>query len=134
MTAPRVPTDIQHIIQALKALPHGSKRSRQSQWRCDLLRHSAKNLCGRCLVAKLWRTKNVDDFVTAKASNFNRVQQSSTSGLQRFQQESLRNHKFQQSSTGFGIWFGTRGSVVPHTPLASSLLHACCWCRFGLCF
>jgi hypothetical protein len=37
----------------------------------------------------------VDDFVTAKAPDFNKIQQSSTSRPQAFQQESLKNNKFQ---------------------------------------
>ena len=60
---------------------------------------------------------SVGNFVTAKAPEFNRVQQISTSGPQTFQQESLRIHKVLQSSTSFGIWFGTRRPVVQiHSP------------------
>src|ERR1700682_5960028 len=55
---------------------------------------------------------SVGNFVTAKAPDFSKVQQTSTSGPQTFQQESLRIHKVLQSSTGFGIWFGTRRPVV----------------------
>jgi hypothetical protein len=51
----------------------------------------------------------VVNFVTAKAPEFNRIQQTSTSRLQKIQQESLRIHKVLQGSTRFGIWFGTRG-------------------------
>src|SRR5271165_7009145 len=38
-----------------------------------------------------------------------RLQQSSTSGPQTFQQESLKIHKVQLNSTGSGIWFGGTG-------------------------
>ena len=55
---------------------------------------------------------SVVDFVTAKAPNFNKFQQSATSEPQTFQQESLKNNKIQQVSTRFGIWFGTRWPVV----------------------
>ena len=59
----------------------------------------------------------VDDFVAAKAPNFNKVQQSSTGGPQTFQQQSLKNNKNQQTSTKLGIWFGTRRPVVQiHSP------------------
>jgi hypothetical protein len=50
--------------------------------------------------------------VAVKASNFNKEQQVSTSGRQQVQYQSLENLKFQQSSIGFGIWFGTRGLEV----------------------
>jgi len=61
--------------------------------------------------------KSVDDFVAAKAPNFNKVQQSSTSGLQTIQQQSLRNNRNPQTSTSFNIWFGTRRPVVQiHSP------------------
>jgi len=40
-------------------------------------------------------------FATAKASTFNKVLQSSTNGMQRVQYQSVRNNKFQQSSTRF---------------------------------
>jgi hypothetical protein len=53
----------------------------------------------------------VDDFVAAKASDFNESQQLSTSGMQQVQYQSLKNNSFQQSSTGLGIWFGTRGAT-----------------------
>jgi hypothetical protein len=48
-----------------------------------------------------------------QAPSFNKIQQTSTSEPQTFQQESLRNNKFQQTSTGFGTWFGTTRPVVP---------------------
>jgi len=62
------------------------------------------------MAAKWWWT--VGKIVAAKASDFNKEQQTSTSGKQQVQYQSLRNNKFQQVSIGFGIWFGTRGSEV----------------------
>ncbi len=56
--------------------------------------------------------ENVVDFVAAKASKFNRIQHGSTSDPQTIQQESLRINKFRQTSTSFGIWFGTRRPEV----------------------
>ncbi|MDA4112029.1 MAG: hypothetical protein OK439_05780 [Thaumarchaeota archaeon] len=56
---------------------------------------------------------SVVDFVAAKASKFNKAQQSSIGMPQTIQQESLRIHKFLQGSTRLGIWFGTRKPVVP---------------------
>jgi hypothetical protein len=53
--------------------------------------------------------KNVDDFVAAKASDFNKDQQSSMSGLQQVQYQSVKNLKFQQASIDPGIWFGIKG-------------------------
>jgi len=49
--------------------------------------------------------------VSVKASKNNKAQQLSTSSVQQVQYQSLKNNKFQQSSTGFWIWFGTRGST-----------------------
>jgi len=40
----------------------------------------------------------VDDFVAVKASDFNKSQQQSTSGLQRIQYQLVGNSKFQQVS------------------------------------
>ena len=37
----------------------------------------------------------VDDFVAAKASDFNKSQQRSTSGMQQVQYQLVRNNKFQ---------------------------------------
>ena len=51
-------------------------------------------------------------FCAEKASNVNKSHQRSTSRPQQVQYQSLKNNKFQQSSTGFGIWFGTRGSTT----------------------
>ncbi len=51
----------------------------------------------------------VDDFVSVKASKFNKSQQLSTKGLQQLQYQSLRNNRFRQVSIRVGIWFGTRG-------------------------
>src|SRR5258705_8650171 len=39
----------------------------------------------------------VVDFVTAKAPSFNKIRQSSTTGPQTIQQESLKNNKIQQT-------------------------------------
>jgi hypothetical protein len=50
-------------------------------------------------------SKEVVNFVAAKAPNFNKVQQSSTSKPQTIQQESLRIHRVLQGSTRFSIWF-----------------------------
>jgi hypothetical protein len=59
----------------------------------------------------------VDDFETAKAPNFDKIQYSSTSGSQTIQQESLRTNKIPSTSTRLGIWFGTRRPVVQiHSP------------------
>src|SRR6267378_3144168 len=59
----------------------------------------------------------VVNFVTAKAPEFNRVQQTSTSRPQTVQQESLRIHRVLQGSTRLGIWFGTRRPVGQiHSP------------------
>jgi hypothetical protein len=54
---------------------------------------------------------NVDDFVAAKASNFNKSQMPSTNGPQQVQHQSLKSNKFQQVSIRVGIWFGTRCST-----------------------
>jgi hypothetical protein len=51
-------------------------------------------------------------FCAEKASDFNKSQQLSTSGVQQVQYQSVKNNKLQQNSIGFGIWFGTRGSEV----------------------
>jgi hypothetical protein len=56
--------------------------------------------------------RSVDEFEVAKASNFNKSQQLSTSGVQQVQYQSVKNNKFQQVSIRIGIWFGTRGSEV----------------------
>jgi hypothetical protein len=62
-------------------------------------------------------SRRVGDFVTAKAPEFNKVQQISTSEPQTIQQESLRIHRVLQSSTRFSTWFGTRRPVVQiHSP------------------
>jgi hypothetical protein len=63
-------------------------------------------------MADIAYTKIVDDFVTAKASEFNKIQQGSISRPQTIQRETLRIHKILQSSTRFGIWFGTRRPEV----------------------
>jgi hypothetical protein len=42
---------------------------------------------------KMGSSAAVDNFVDAKASNFNKVQQTSTSGPQRLQQQSLKINK-----------------------------------------
>ena len=63
-------------------------------------------------IVRLAFALGVDNFVAAKAPNFNKVQQSSTSEQQRVQQELLRNNKKPETSTRLGIWFGTRGSEV----------------------
>jgi hypothetical protein len=55
----------------------------------------------------------VDDFVTAKAPSFNKIQSASTGEPQTFQQASLRINKIPHVSTRFGAWFGTRRPVVP---------------------
>jgi hypothetical protein len=76
-----------------------------------------------CLPVSLWFAKiqdgyeigyfkSVDDFVTAKAPNFNKIQQGSTSEPQTIQQESLRNNKIPQTSTSLVTWFGTRRPEV----------------------
>src|SRR5262249_3805606 len=54
---------------------------------------------------------NVGDFVAVNASKNRRAQQHSTSGPQQIQYQSFKNNKFQQSSTRFWIWFGTRCST-----------------------
>src|SRR5215471_21250660 len=53
-----------------------------------------------------------DDFVSVRASKSHKVQQLSTSEVQQVQYQSLKNKKFQQSSTRFWIWFGTSGSAT----------------------
>ena len=63
---------------------------------------------------------SVVDFVTAKAPEFNRVQQTSTSRLQKIQQESLRIHKVLQGSTRFGTWFDIQRPCPPHSQAPSS--------------
>src|ERR1700681_2224056 len=63
-------------------------------------------------IVRLAFALGVDNFVAAKAPNFNKVLQSSTSEQQRVQQELLRNNKKPETSTRLGIWFGTRGSEV----------------------
>jgi hypothetical protein len=50
-------------------------------------------------------------FCAEKASDFNKSQQRSTSGLQQVQYQSLKNLKLQQVSISSGIWFGTRWST-----------------------
>jgi hypothetical protein len=58
------------------------------------------------------KTLPVDDFVSVKASDFNKLQQLSASGPQQVQYQSFKNIDFQQTSIRVGIWFGTRGSEV----------------------
>src|SRR6266852_3974701 len=61
--------------------------------------------------------ENTVDLVPAKAPNFDKIQQSSTSRSQTIQQESLRINKFLLSSTSLVTWFGTRRPVVQiHSP------------------
>jgi len=43
----------------------------------------------------------VGDFVSVKSSKNHKAQQRSTSSVQQVQYQSLKNNKFQQSSTGF---------------------------------
>jgi hypothetical protein len=69
----------------------------------------------RCGNRKLYQErgsvyKTVDDFVAAKASDFNKSQQLSTSGLQQVQYQSVRNNKFQQVS--IGRWNLVRDQVL----------------------
>src|SRR5205823_11600279 len=71
----------------------GMGRRKLSQWRGSLYR-------------------SVDDFVAAKAPDFHRIQQLSTSGAETVQHESVTNNKFQPISIIHGSWFGTRGSEV----------------------
>ena len=63
-------------------------------------------------VCEIRHSLTVVNFVAAKAPNFNKVQQSSTSGPQTIQQQSLRINKIPQTSTRLGIWFGTRRPEV----------------------
>jgi hypothetical protein len=56
--------------------------------------------------------RSVDDFATAKAPNFHKVQSTSTNSPQTFQQESLRINNFPQVSIRLGFWFGTRRPEV----------------------
>src|SRR5579864_376527 len=53
----------------------------------------------------------VGNFVTVKASNFNKSQQLSTNGLQQIQYQLAGSNRFQQVSIDHGIWFGTRCST-----------------------
>ncbi|HEV2964014.1 MAG TPA: hypothetical protein VG649_19460 [Candidatus Angelobacter sp.] len=55
------------------------------------------------------REQDVDDFVAAKASDFNKSQQLSMSGVQQIQYQSVKNRRFLQTSIRVGIWFGTKG-------------------------
>ena len=86
--------------------------------------------------------KIVDDFVAAKALEFNRIQHTSILRLQQAQQQSLRIHRILQISIGFGIWFGTRGSevqILSPRPIRFNRLHfrrlleLSPWCRFCGC-
>jgi hypothetical protein len=54
---------------------------------------------------------NVDDFVAARASQNDEVQQPSTSDPQQVQYQSITNNPIPQCSIGDRIWFGTRGST-----------------------
>ena len=65
----------------------------------------------QCLF-RIFFVLSVDNFVTAKASDFNKIQQSSSSRQQTFQQESLRIHKIPQGSISLCTWFGTRRPEV----------------------
>ena len=56
--------------------------------------------------------KTVGDFVAVRTSRNHRVLQLSTSDVQQVQYQSIKNNRIPQSSTRFGIWFGTRGSEV----------------------
>jgi hypothetical protein len=58
------------------------------------------------------RERDVDDFVAAKASGFNKSQQLSMSGLQQIQYQSVKNSRIPQRSIGDRIWFGTRWSAI----------------------
>jgi hypothetical protein len=57
-------------------------------------------------------TATVDNFVAARASNFNKIQQTSLSRPQRIQQQSLRINKNPWIATSADTWFGTRRSKV----------------------
>ena len=69
---------------------------------------------------------DVDEFVAARASCLDRLQQHSKGHDQRFPYQLLRNHRVQQISTGLGIWFGTRRPLVqiqsPRPILLNSIL------------
>src|SRR5258708_5329839 len=43
----------------------------------------------------IWTSASVGNFEAVKAPGFNELQQTSTSGVQTFQQQSLRNNEFQ---------------------------------------
>jgi len=65
--------------------------------------------------------------VSAKAPDFYKSQQLSTSGPQQVQYQSLKNKKSQQIPIDYGIWFGTRGSevqILSPRPFIFSDLHA----------
>jgi hypothetical protein len=51
--------------------------------------------------------QSVGNFETEKASNFNKLQQLSTSSLQAVQHQTVTILKIQQVSIMVGIWFGT---------------------------
>jgi len=62
-------------------------------------------------------SSRVDEIVTVRASNFNRVPQTFAGAPQRLQQEALGNYKIQHVSIRAGIWFGSRRPVVQiHSP------------------
>jgi hypothetical protein len=63
-------------------------------------------------VANVASRSIVGNFETAKASDFNKLQQLSTSSLQAVQYQTVVNLRIQQLSIIAGIWFGTRGSEV----------------------
>jgi hypothetical protein len=56
-------------------------------------------------------TATVDEFITAKASNFNYIQQLSTSGPRLLQQELFGINKNSKISTRAGVWFRIKRSV-----------------------
>ena len=63
------------------------------------------------------------DFVTLKAPSFNKIRRRSTSDPQTIQQESLRIHKVQQTSTRLVTWFGTRRPMAQNSTLPPFRAH-----------
>jgi hypothetical protein len=67
----------------------------------------------------LGRERDVDDFVAAKASDFNKSQQLSMSGVQQIQYELVKKSRIPQRSIGDRIWFGPGAEVQILSPRPS---------------
>jgi hypothetical protein len=96
---------------------HGVISSRCFRFSIERVRYSSRV---KTFIATLLTTHSlsasVDDFVAAKAPNFNKIRQSSTSRQQTIQKESLRNDEIQQVSITFAPGSGSGGRWFKSNP------------------